>query len=306
MSKAQRPSAEAEAAFEQMTKVVGDVGGDPERPRTRRQLLKLAGAATVGGAGLVIANASAASAATGGNVIMGADNVSDGDLTSLNGAGVGVLSVGTNGFSGSQTAISAVGLGTAPDIKLSGTGKLGFSAATSNDAQPPDLPTLNDLAKSSTGALWSGTGALFDADRRWKRINAVRVDNPTGNGAAFAPFRLVNTIDGTGGVSGKRSVNTNTTYDAAGHANLPDDCIAIFGNLSVVDPTYNNGYIKIFPAGVAVPGTSAINFNAGQTVANFFFLGLGTGANAGKFTVRPGGAGSGSVHVVVDVTAYVQ
>jgi hypothetical protein len=283
-----------------MEAVVADAGGDPERPRTRRQLLKLAGGAALGGGALVLAGSDAAHAANGDNVVVGQLNTGASTTTIQSSSTV-------------AAAFYADSTGGKPDIKLAGTGRLaqdsgltGLAAPSWNVLTGSDASGMaHEIVRTSTGLIWASGGAA-PADTTWKRVNAVRVDNPSGSGAAFAPFRLVNTIDGTGGFTGRRVVNTNTTYDAAGSPNLPDDTVAIFGNLAVVGPTFT-GYIKIFPSGVATPGTSAINFTTNQTIANFFFLGLGTtGGNAGKFIVRPGGASSGLVHVVMDVTAYVQ
>ena len=302
----------AEDRLDKMSEVVADSGGDPDHPRTRRQLLRLAGGAAIGG-GLIMAGADPAKAADEGPLLMGnVNNSSGGDLTSLNGAGVAGLSVGVTGLSDGTTALSAAS-GTGVDLKLNGTGRLGFASTLNLTAgqQPAFLPTQNDMVKSTQGALWSGTGDIFDddVDRTWKRINAVRVDNPAGNGAAFAPFRFVDTRDGTGGVSGARTVGTTTNYNVRNSASIPDNAIAIFGNLTVTSPTFS-GWVTLWPRGVTEPITSSINFVAGQTVANFFFVGLGTAAAPalGSISIGPrkSGAQSGTVHIVVDITAYVQ
>src|SRR5215218_5802641 len=139
--------------------------GDDEQadqPRSRRQLLRLAGAAAAGGAGLVIANASPAAAADEGALLMGnTNNNSGGDLTSLNGPSIASLSIGVSGLSDDTTALSAASVENT-DLKLNGTGRLGMTASLSGNAQPSYDPLLNDLVKSTSGALWSGTGALFD------------------------------------------------------------------------------------------------------------------------------------------------
>jgi hypothetical protein len=167
----------------------------------------------------------------------------------------------------------------------------------SGQAQPAALPILNDLVKSSSGVLWSGTGATFSASRTWKRINAVRVDNPNGDGTPFTPFRFLDTRSGS-----PLSSTVTTSYDARAHANIPDDTIAIIGNVTAVTPSYP-GFITLFPQGQAVPTVSNVNFSANDIVANFFFLGL---AANGQFSIRPGNLPGGTTHCLIDIFGYVQ
>lgn len=288
--------------MEHVDPTTGDVDEQADEPRSRRQLLRLAGAAAAGGAGLVIAGAGPAAAADNGPLLMGnSTNDSGNDLTGLNTSStVGSFSVGVNGVGDGITAITAASV-TSTDLKLIGTGRLGMSTGFSGNAQPSFAPLLNDLVKSSTGALWSGQGDIA-TNNGWKRINAVRVDNPNGNGTAFAPFRFYDSRD-----TSLRTVGATTTLDVRGVSQIPDDAIAIFGNLTVTGSNFG-GWVNIYPAGVAEPPTSSINFTTGQTVANFFFVGLGTsGGNAGRVTFIPRRqSGTGTVHVIIDITAYVQ
>jgi hypothetical protein len=289
--------------MEHVDPTTGDVDEQADEPRSRRQLLRLAGAAAAGGAGLVVAGASPAAAASGGALIMGSfNNDSEGDLTGLNADSTfASLSIGTDGMTGSVTALSASS-DQYMDLKLNGTGRLGLRASLTGNAQPSYDPSLNDLVKSSTGALWSGKGDLDEANPTWKRINAVRVDNPNGNGAAFAPFRFYDSRN-----TSALTVGASRTLDVRANANIPDDAIAIFGNMTVTGSTFG-GWANIWPTGVAEPPTSSINFTTGQSVANFFFVGLGTsGGNAGKVNIIPRrSAGGGTAHIIIDITAYVQ
>jgi len=82
----------------------------------------------------------------------------------------------------------------------------------------------------------------------------------------------------------------------------------VMGNLTITSPTFG-GWVTIYPKGLSEPATSSINFSAGQTVANFFCVGLGTsGGDLGQFTAiaRKSGAQAGTVQIIVDITAYIQ
>ena len=67
-----------------------------------------------------------------------------------------------------------------------------------------------------------------------------------------------------------------------------------------------NGFVAVFPAGSppfnpnADPST--LNFSPAWAWANAFTVLLGSGANAGKFSIYVGG---NSTHVVVDVVGYL-
>jgi hypothetical protein len=276
-----------------------DQGAD--EPRSRRQLLKLASGAAIGG-GLVLAGAGPAGAADNDPLLIGnPSNTSDGDFTGLNvGLATGSLAVGTSGMTDASALVGAAN-GTGSDLKLAGTGRLGFSSTVSTgNAAPSGTLVMDALGMSTTGVLWAGKSD----DDSWRRINAVRVDHPNGTGAAFAPFRLYDSRN-----TSIRAVGGTTHVDVHASANIPDDAIAVFGNLTVTGPTFS-GWVNLWPRGVSEPATSSINFNTGQTVANFFFVGLGTGSDTNNgfisFGPRKSGTQSGSTHVIIDITAYVQ
>jgi hypothetical protein len=64
------------------------------------------------------------------------------------------------------------------------------------------------------------------------------------------------------------------------------------------------GFLTLHPGDVGPPGTSTINFAAGQVLANNGVLRLATGA--GTLALTPSVSGNGTVHVVIDVTRYFE
>jgi len=64
-----------------------------------------------------------------------------------------------------------------------------------------------------------------------------------------------------------------------------------------------NGFITVWPSGLARTNTSSLNFQAGQTIASTTIMPVGTGAQSGQVDVFDGSAGA--VDLVVDVTGYV-
>lgn len=300
MKRSRRLAAEVDgtsASLAEMEKTVADAGGDPDDPRTRRQLLTIAGTAVLGGAGLLIAGADPASAANGDTWTVGG-SLTGTNTTSLSG------SFGTLGPPLSLTNSNGIGLVTGgtgePDLKLNGTGILAMTNAATGNAQPGLSPFVESLAMSDTGVLWAG-----DAQAGWKRVNAVRVDNPDGSGNPFSPFRLFDTRDNSGQLpQGSSPYAGGSTHNipVINAASIPDNAVAIFGNVTTVLPNYT-GFLTMFPQGTTQPTVANLNFVAGQVNSNFFLVGL---SNAGGLSIFVNGGAGNSVNVAIDIFAYVQ
>ncbi len=241
-------------------------------------------------------------------------NVGDSPISEgVNGWGTGSIGIGVTGES--DFGYGIVGGSGGIDLAALGNGRvlqssLPDSMLTSPPAGPPKYNNPNDFeqVRDSNGVLWlSGVGG------NWRRANSLRVDIPTGL-AAFTPVRLIDTRNSTGtagsGLGANQPLQPGVTYTFGPFTNsngLPPDAVGIVGNLTAVGFT-GAGYITIFPAGVAVPATSNVNFAppfANSGWANACTVGFGTGANAGKISIRLSNNGITS-HVILDVTAYLQ
>jgi hypothetical protein len=83
-------------------------------------------------------------------------------------------------------------------------------------------------------------------------------------------------------------------------SSIPNDAFAITGNLTVVNPG-SNGYLSVLPEALLpgqVPAVSSLNFKAHETAANNLVAPVEGGSLAIVYW------GSGSAHVVLDVTGY--
>ena len=80
---------------------------------------------------------------------------------------------------------------------------------------------------------------------------------------------------------------------------VPPGAKAVSGILTAVTPT-SAGHLRVWPTDRPLPEASAINFPAGGVRANNGMMRL---SSSGTFSVYYG-AGSGTVHVIVDVTGY--
>jgi hypothetical protein len=79
---------------------------------------------------------------------------------------------------------------------------------------------------------------------------------------------------------------------------------AVSVNVTVTGPT-GSGAVTLFQGDAAAPGTSNLNFQAGQTRANNAVLGLARNG-AGTLVAKAVVAGAGQTHLILDVNGYFQ
>ena len=116
------------------------------------------------------------------------------------------------------------------------------------------------------------------------------------------PARILDTRDGTGGVAAAPlHAGSLLTVRVAGRGLVPaTGAAAVVVNVTVTNTT-TAGFLTVFPAGVARPLASNLNWVRGQTVPNLVAVALGTAAQAGQVTVYNS---AGSVDLIFDVAGY--
>jgi hypothetical protein len=117
----------------------------------------------------------------------------------------------------------------------------------------------------------------------------------------IAPARILNTIDGTGGLTGKFVSHVARTFQVTGNGGVPVGAIAVTGNLTVTQQN-SLGYAFIGPVGMNWPASSTINFPAWDDRANAVTVALGFG---GTLAVTYAATDlSATAHIIFDVTGY--
>jgi hypothetical protein len=117
---------------------------------------------------------------------------------------------------------------------------------------------------------------------------------------ALTPARLLDTRNGTGGLSGPLNSHVAATFQVSGGV-VPANAIAVTGNLTVTGQT-SNGYLFIGPTATNNPTSSTLNFPVADDRANAVTVGLGTG---GTLSITFVGSGpSKAAYVIFDVTGY--
>jgi hypothetical protein len=127
---------------------------------------------------------------------------------------------------------------------------------------------------------------------------------PGTSGATFVPMtptRVLDSRNGTGGLSGAFSSHVARTFGVSGHAGVPSSANAVTGNLTVTGQS-SPGYLYIGPVAMNDPTSSTLNFPMSDDRANAVAVALGTG---GTLSITYAAPTSGpTAHVIFDVTGY--
>jgi hypothetical protein len=113
--------------------------------------------------------------------------------------------------------------------------------------------------------------------------------------AAARPVRVLDTRDGTGGTKARVGKDQTITLDLS--ASLPPGASSVALNITVNDPAAG-GFLSAWRSGAPYPGTSSVNFSAGQTVANQAVVSVGADR---LVSIR---VGDTSAHVIVDLAGW--
>jgi hypothetical protein len=90
----------------------------------------------------------------------------------------------------------------------------------------------------------------------------------------------------------------------SGVCGVPDTAVAVAVNITVVSPS-GNGNLKVYPGDIDPPLATSLNFQPGATRANNAVLPLAYDGS-GTLGLLAAVAGSGTVHVVIDVVGYFE
>jgi hypothetical protein len=200
------------------------------------------------------------------------------DSTDLNAVAAGV--VGQSDF-----GVGVVG-SAATDFLAGGLGYIAQVSITDSTgaviAGPPPSPVYNfEQARDKNGVLWLST-----VGAGWRRMNTV---------IPMSPFRIYDSRPNA------RPANSVTNIQITGVNGIPADAIAVFGNLTAIVPAAD-GYLTMYPAGIAVPGTNSVNYSRGVSAwSNFVMVPLGTSGQVSVFV-----SGNGPTNFLFDVAGYLQ
>jgi hypothetical protein len=118
----------------------------------------------------------------------------------------------------------------------------------------------------------------------------------------LAPTRILDTRDGTGGLSGQSDSHVARTFGVVGGpSRVPANAVAVTGNLTVTQQT-SLGFLFIGPVAANNPSSSTLNFPVGDDRANAVAVEVGAG-NSLSVTYAAPTVGP-TAQVIFDVSGY--
>jgi hypothetical protein len=121
---------------------------------------------------------------------------------------------------------------------------------------------------------------------------------PSGTFHPLTPTRILDTRDGTGGLSGPLGPGSTASVAVAGRGGVPATGVgAVALNVTVTQPSAE-GYLSLYPTGEPRPLAANLNFTPAKTVPNLVVVKLGSGGSVDVFNP------AGTTHVVYDVAGW--
>ena len=129
-------------------------------------------------------------------------------------------------------------------------------------------------------------------------------------GATYVPLtptRILDTRDGTGGLSGPFRSHVARTFQVTGHGGVPSNATAVTGNLTVTQQS-SLGFLFIGPVAANNPTSSNLNFPLNDDRANAVTVALGSGGGGGALgtlSITYAAPTTGpTAQVIFDVSGY--
>jgi hypothetical protein len=170
-------------------------------------------------------------------------------------------------------------------------------SSVESPVDPPIWPASSSMAQDPLNV-----DAVIGAAQGFGSSIGASGVQPVGWGTtynAISPLRVLDSRTKVG-VSGGFAANAPRTFQVAGTGTIPDDAVAITGNLTVTGQSAG-GYVSLTSAPTSTPSTSTLNMPVGDTRANNVTILL---SNTGTLSaVYKAGAGK-AAHLLLDVTGY--
>ena len=116
----------------------------------------------------------------------------------------------------------------------------------------------------------------------------------------ISPARILDTRpapENVGGIAGPLVSGQTITFQVTGVAGVPANASAVVMNVTV-DKTTGPSFLTVFPAGVARPTASNLNWAAGATIPNLVTVKIGAGGQVSVYNLN------GNAQVIADVAGY--
>jgi hypothetical protein len=179
-------------------------------------------------------------------------------------------------------------------VSAPSTSTLNFATGqvVSNGVTVP-LSATGTLSATYLGPVGATTHLVFDVTGYF---------TPDSTGQTYHPITPARDVDTRvkNGLAGKLTTGVPATFTVAGRNEVPAGAKAVTGNVTVVNQS-SGWAVYLGPDPLAAPGSSTINFTAGNVTANSVTVQL---SSAGKLSATYLGPAKATTDLVFDVTGY--
>jgi len=152
-------------------------------------------------------------------------------------------------------------------------------------------------------SCWAAIGAAIAVTLGLARVGTVQLvgaEVSSGERAVFVPLtpvRILDTRDGTGGITGPIAAGGSFELQVTGVGGVPADATGVVMNVTGTEAT-DLSFITVWPAGEPRPNASNLNLTPGQNLPNLVTVKLGAGGRLGFYNY------AGTTHLAADVAGY--
>ena len=210
----------------------------------------------------------------------------------------GIPATGVSAVAINVTATSPTSFGNitvhAGGTTAPGTSNLNFTPGDTT----PNL-VISPVANDGTIALTNNSSGTVHLIADTSGYYTAGTPSTPGAFSSQAPFRQLDTRNGTGGTTGPVAPGATIRVPVTGRGGIPATGVsAVAINVTATSPT-SFGNITVHAGGTTAPGTSNLNFTPGDTTPN---LVISPVANDG--TIALTNNSSGTVHLIADTSGY--
>ncbi|HVA59499.1 MAG TPA: choice-of-anchor Q domain-containing protein [Mycobacteriales bacterium] len=187
-------------------------------------------------------------------------------------------------------------------VKITGSGFTGATSVVFADTPAKSFAVVSGSEIDAVSPAIGGAGPVY-----------VTVTTPGGSSAAvpqaeftylavagcanLPPVRILDTRNGTGGLSAPLAAGNSYPIQVAGMGGVPSSATAVEMTVTAVGPA-GAGNLRVYPDGSAAPLASTVNYVPHRTVANYAIVSL---PSNGKVDLYSDGSASGAL---LDVVGY--
>ena len=165
------------------------------------------------------------------------------------------------------------------------------------DALPAVTGTQTAHVATVTGSARVGSDLIGQTVGRASQTSNV-LPASEGSYHPLTPARILDTRDGTGGVSGPLGPARAVDAQVTGRGGVPASGVsAVVLNVTATQPTAI-GFLTLFPTGAPLPPVSNLNFESGQSVPNLVVVAVGANGRVSTYN------SAGTTHVIFDVAGW--